>query len=318
MRRRARDVTPSKRPGAPGARPAVLPSTDPRAPYLPNPATKLKQAGRKQEAMIAWEKCAEANERTGNDWHAGKHLEQCASLARDLALHDQVVAYAERACAAYVSAGRAQRGAECLGKIARLIDEAAPDEAYDLASRACEMLEDDGKAANARDFYSLAGAIRMRQEKFADAAETMLRFGASCDAANAHASLRKAYLSAVVAQLYAGNGAEAQQLYADVGEIDAFQDSDEQRCAYSLISAYRDADADAVRSAIAASNALTFLDAPFARAARKLPRPGHDLRAVSIAMGGDGGVLAAGERFMDGIGGGGGGDSDLPDDEDLT
>ena len=73
------------------------------------------------------------------------------------------------------------------------------------------MLEDDGKAANARDFYSLAGAIRMRQEKFADAAETMLRFGASCDAANAHASLRKAYLSAVVAQLYAGNGAEAQQ-----------------------------------------------------------------------------------------------------------
>ena len=151
-------MLPSKRPGAPGARPAVLPSTDPRAPYLPNPATKLTQAGRKQEAMIAWEKCAEANERTGNDWHAGKHLEQCASLARDLALHDQVVAYAERACAAYVSAGRAQRGAECLGKIARLIDEAAPDEAYDLASRACEMLEDDGKAANARDFYSLAGA----------------------------------------------------------------------------------------------------------------------------------------------------------------
>ena len=46
------------------------------------------------------------------------------------------------------------------------------------------------------------------------------------------------------------------------------------------------------------------------------------MRAISIAMGGDGGVLAAGERFMDGIGGGGGGggggDSDLPDDEDLT
>ena len=77
--------------------------------------------------MIAWEKCAEANERTGNDWHAGKHLEQCAQLAKDLKQHDQVVAYAERACAAYVSAGRAQRGAECLGKTARLIDEAAPD-----------------------------------------------------------------------------------------------------------------------------------------------------------------------------------------------
>ena len=142
--------------------------------------------------MIAWEKCAEANERTGNDWHAGKHLEQCAQLAKDLKQHDQVVAYAERACAAYVSAGRAQRGAECLGKTARLIDEAAPDDAYALAIKACTMLEDDDKASYARDFYSLAGAIRMRQEMFAEAAETMLRFGASCDAGEAHASLRKA------------------------------------------------------------------------------------------------------------------------------
>ena len=163
--------------------------------------------------MIAWEKCAEANERTGNDWHAGKHLEQCAQLAKDLKAHDQVVAYAERACAAYVSAGRAQRGAECLGKTARLIDEAAPDNAYALAIKACTMLEDDDKASYARDFYSLAGAIRMRQEMFAEAAETMLRFGASCDAGEAHASLRKAYLSAIVAHLYAGDGAEAQSCY---------------------------------------------------------------------------------------------------------
>ena len=271
--------------------------------------------------MIAWEKCAEANERTGNDWHAGKHLEQCAQLAKDLKQHDQVVAYAERACAAYVSAGRAQRGAECLGKTARLIDEAAPDDAYALAIKACTMLEDDDKASYARDFYSLAGAIRMRQEMFAEAAETMLRFGASCDAGEAHASLRKAYLSAIVAHLYAGDGAEAQSCYADVSDVQSFQDSEEQRCAYALVCAYRDGDGDAVASAIARSNALTFLDAPFARAARKLPRPGHDLKAISIAMGGDGGAAATGEHFMAGVGGGGGGggvDSDLPDDDDLT
>ena len=84
--------------------------------------------------------------------------------------------------------------------------------------------------------------------------------------------------------------------------------------------AYRDADGDAVTSAIARSNALMFLDAPFARAARKLPRPGHDLKAISFAMGGDGGAAATGEHFMAGVGGGGGGggDSDLPDDDDLT
>ena len=34
---------------------------------------------------------------------------------------------AQRACEAYVSAGRAQRGAECLGKCAKFMDESAPD-----------------------------------------------------------------------------------------------------------------------------------------------------------------------------------------------
>jgi 26S proteasome regulatory subunit T4 len=106
---------------------------------------------------------------------------------------------------------------------------------------------------------------------------------------------------------------------ADVSDVSSFQDSEEQRCAYALVCAYRDGDGDAVTSAIARSNALTFLDAPFARAARKLPRPGHDLKAISFAMGGDGGAAATGEHFMAGIGGGGGGgDSDLPDDDDLT
>ena len=58
--------------------------------------------------MIAFEKCAEANEQSGNDWHAGKHLETCAQLAKDAGTPADVAAYAERACAAYCTAGRGQ------------------------------------------------------------------------------------------------------------------------------------------------------------------------------------------------------------------
>ena len=161
--------------------------------------------------MIAWEKCAEANERTGNDWHAGKHLEQCAQLARDLALHDRGGRLRRTRVRGLRVRRRAQRGAECLGKIARLIDEAAPDEAYDLCVHA-RCSRTTARLPTRADFYSLGRRLsRDAPGQFEDAAETMFRFGASCDAANAHASLRKAYLSAVVAQLYAGNGAEAQQ-----------------------------------------------------------------------------------------------------------
>lgn len=62
--------------------------------------------------MIAFEKCAEANEASSNEWHAGKHLETCAQLAKDVGTPADVAAYAERSCAAYCTAGRSQTGAE--------------------------------------------------------------------------------------------------------------------------------------------------------------------------------------------------------------
>ena len=64
------------------------------------------------------------------------------------------------------------------------------------------------------------------------------------------------------------------------------------------------------------SAAVSFLEAPFARAAKKLPKPGHDLKEMSFKMGGDGGKMTAGQSFLgEGSGGGGGGDED---DDDLT
>jgi 26S proteasome regulatory subunit T4 len=47
----------------------------------------------------------------------------CAGLARDVGTPAEVAAYAERACSAYCTAGRAQTGAEALGRCAKMIDE---------------------------------------------------------------------------------------------------------------------------------------------------------------------------------------------------
>ena len=62
----------------------------------------------------------------------------------------------------------------------------------------------------------------MRQEKHAEAAETMVRFGGSGDATGAANAQRKAYLSAVVALLFDGDGVGAQATYTDVGDVPAF------------------------------------------------------------------------------------------------
>lgn len=346
--------------------------------------------------MIALEKSAEANERAGDDWHAGKHLEACAQLAKDVGTPADIAAYAERACAAYCNAGRSQTGAEALSRCARLIDERDPgrkeptcpnlsharppraghrgksvsfsralssrggrrrcpllaelssvttratthdddaltttsdltergrrratiaalrrDAAANLYLRACEMLEDEDKHIYTVDHYRAAGAVQMRAEKFAAAAETMVKFGAACDTSGSKQSQCKAYLSAVVALLYAGDAVDAQATYADCSEIHNFGGSEEQRTAYALLSAYRDADADAIQAAVAKSASVGFLEAPFARAAKKLPRPGQDLKEMSIKMGGSGGVMTGGEGFLEGVKGG----VAEEDEDDLT
>ena len=73
------------------------------------------------------------------------------------------------------------------------------------------------------------------------------------------------------------------------------------------------ADAADIKRVCEASQELTFLEAPFARAAKKLPPPKHDLKAISVKMGGSGGVAAAAEPFL-----AAGGAGDEEDEDDLT
>ena len=276
--------------------------------------SKFRAKGRTKEAMLAFEKCAEANGKEDNEWHAAKNFEMCALLAKDCAGVEETVSYAQRACEAYVSAGRAQRGAECLGKCAKFMDESAPDASARLLNAAIEMLEDDDKHVYAANYYRDLSVVLMRQEKHAEAAETMVRFGGSCEETGAANAQRKAYLSAVVALLFDGDGVGAQATYTDVCDVPAFVGSEEQRVAYKLLDAYREkADAADIKRVCEASQELTFLEAPFARAAKKLPSPKHDLKAISVKMGGSGGVAAAVEPFV-GAGGLGGEE----DEDDLT
>ena len=117
-----------------------------------------------------------------------------------------------------------------------------------------------------------------------------------------------------MALLFDGDGVGAQATYTDVCEVPAFVGSEEQRVAYKLLDAYREkADAADIKRVCEASQELTFLEAPFARAAKKLPLPKHDLKAISVKMGGSGGVAAAAEPFV--AAGGAGGEED---EDDLT
>ena len=53
----------------------------------------------------------------------------------------------------------------------------------------------------------------IRNQRYSDAVNLLLRYAAACDASNAKSSQCRAYLGAVVVQLYAENATEAWQIY---------------------------------------------------------------------------------------------------------
>lgn len=59
---------------------------------------------------------------------------------------------------------------------------------------------------------NLAASV-LRNQNYADGVRLLMRYAAACDAADTPSSLCRAYLGAIVVQLYAENATEAWQIY---------------------------------------------------------------------------------------------------------
>ncbi|KAM7264701.1 hypothetical protein ACFE04_002384 [Oxalis oulophora] len=203
-------------------------------------------------------------------WDAAKHMETAAALAKDLAKWNEVADFYRRASELYVQCGRPQPASDALAKGARALEDAVPEDAIQLYTDACVILEDDGKEQMAFDLYRAATNVYIKLEKYTDAAAFMLRLGLAADKCSATHSQCKAYLGAVVIYLYAHDLNQAQKCYNDCSMIDAFASSDQSRCASRLISAYSDGDIEEIKK-VAQSSTISNLDHMIIRLARKLP-----------------------------------------------
>ncbi|XP_020400898.1 gamma-soluble NSF attachment protein [Zea mays] len=128
-----------------------------------------------------------------------------------------------------------------------------------MYDEACSVIEEDGKEQMAFDLYRAAAALYIKMEKYLDAAALFLRLGLAADKCNAINSQCKAYLSAIIIYLYAHDFQQAQECYNDCSEVQAFLNSDQNRCATKLLSAYEEGDAEEIKH-IAQSSAFNHLD----------------------------------------------------------
>ncbi|RVX04809.1 Gamma-soluble NSF attachment protein [Vitis vinifera] len=171
-----------------------------------------------EKAKVAFEKASKGQEMLSSQWDAAKHMESAAALAKELNNWGEVADFYRRASELYTECGRSQPASDALAKGARALEDAAPDEAIQLYTDACTILEEDGKEHMAFDLYRAATSVYIKLEKYADAATFLLRWGLAADKCKATHSQFKAYLSAIVVYLYAHDFKEAEKCYNDCSQ----------------------------------------------------------------------------------------------------
>lgn len=283
----------------------LKPDWEGAAPLYEKAALGYRQAGDLEKSRAAYERAAMSQEKIGSTWHAAKHLEVASQISKDLGDWPQVAEYARQAANAFAQSGRPTAGGDALARGAKQLEEASPSDAHALYSESLDLYEADGKEGQASDVFRQAVACLVRNGKYADAATLLMRFGQACESVNARSSQCKAYLGAVVALLYAGNAAEAWQVFQDALAVDAFSGSEEAFAADALFLAYAGGAADAVRGTVQSKAPFRQLDAALGRLATKLPFGDFEAQA------------RAAKDLVSGGGGGGGGPGGGGSDDEL-
>ncbi|KAK4361387.1 hypothetical protein RND71_020339 [Anisodus tanguticus] len=223
-----------------------------------------------EKAKEAFEKASKGQEMLSSPWDAAKHMESAATMAKELGNWKEVADFYRRATELYNECGRAQPAADALGKGARALEDGAPDEAVQLYTEACAILEEDGKEQMAFDLYRDAARVYLKLEKYEDAATILISLALAADKCNATHSQCKAYLSAIIVYLYAHDFKQAEKCYNDCCQVDVFMNSDQGRCAGKLLSAYAEGDVEDIKR-VAQSSTVSNLDHAIIKIARKLP-----------------------------------------------
>lgn len=252
----------------------LKPDWEAAAPLFEKAALTFKQAGLMDRAIEAYERSATSQEKLGSQWHAAKHYETLAEFMKGNNQWDKMASYTKQAGEMYVACGKAVTAADAFTRGARGLEECAFDVAFRLYLDALELYEMEGKEVNGYDTYRACVDACIKNKRWEDAVEILMRFGAATDKTGARTSQCKCYLGAVVCHLARGAGEAAWHCFQDCLQIDAFVSSDEAFSADALFNAYRSGMEEAVQKVVKDRSAFKHLDNHVARTAVKLPLKG--------------------------------------------
>ncbi|CAF4743943.1 unnamed protein product [Pieris macdunnoughi] len=214
-------------------------------------------------------KSAELYEKNRSFFHAAKAIENAVIVSKELSSPEELYNMACNSSSLYQQHGSGDAGANVLDKVAKIIEEKAPDLAVKLFQQAADVSSVESSQHQGTEYISKASRLLVKLERYDEALDSLRReIGFHLESGYTGA-VGRLTVAIVLVQLARGDAVAAEKAYKEWGnncEVPEMQTLE------MLLQAYDEEDRDAAKRALA-SPFIRSMDVEYARLAGTIPLP---------------------------------------------
>eukprot|EP00039_Didymoeca_costata_P032393 m.37655 g.37655 ORF g.37655 m.37655 type:complete len:394 (+) comp9337_c1_seq1:224-1405(+) len=232
-----------------------------------------KLAKNHNAGMDAFKKAAAAHKEAKDMWHSGKSLERAAECARNLKMNEEGMGLLREAALLFRRHGVPDAAATALETSAKSCEKQQMyEEASELYMQVAEIMEEEDKPRRQRVPLEKAIGCLLRAGKFQEAMEPLKKQALFYTQINEIENVNKNFLARIIVFLAIGDFNSAEELYHEASQS-SFMNSDEQPLADEMLTAYDEADQEAMNN-VTRRQHFSFLQNDVAVLARKIKAEG--------------------------------------------
>ncbi|CAH4038974.1 gamma-soluble NSF attachment protein [Pieris brassicae] len=214
-------------------------------------------------------KAAELYEKNRSFFHAAKAIENAVIVSKELSSPEELYNMACNSSSLYQQHGSGDAGANVLDKVAKIIEEKAPELAVKLFQQAADVSSVESSQHQGTEYISKSSRLLVKLERYDEALDSLRReIGFHLESGYAGA-VGRLTVAIVLVQLARGDAVAAEKAYKEWGnncEVPEMQTLE------MLLQAYDEEDRDAAKRALA-SPFIRSMDVEYARLAGTIPLP---------------------------------------------
>ncbi|XP_032527249.2 gamma-soluble NSF attachment protein isoform X1 [Danaus plexippus] len=202
-------------------------------------------------------------------FHAGKAIENAVIVSKEVASPEELYNMGLESSNLYQQHGSGDSGANVLDKVAKIIEDRAPELAVKLFQQAADVSSTESSQHQGSEYISKSSRILVKMERYDEAVDSIRReIGFHQESGNINA-VGRLTVAIVLVQLARGDAVAAEKAYKEWGNN---CEAPEMQTIEQLLQAYDEEDRESAKRALA-SPFIRSMDVEYARLATTVPLP---------------------------------------------